>query len=270
MFVPLNKSIAITTGSDDIHKSSIAVNLALTLTHPHTHSCLLDMDTAHADTPVFLGHIPSHDLSAFMRKTHDLESLISYSPEGLGIIACRKNHTKLSQAYEDIICATQKLAPLIDYLIVNAPAGWQKNTIRTLAAADLPIIILGDKEDDFVNAYTLIKALHQQAHVKSLSIILNMNEQTVSAYDTFRNFRDTVHKFLNIQLIYLGHIPRDNTVRQVILRRRSIILGDQQDELAKSFQIIAKNLRLSPVNKCVGLRFMETIKQRSTHKRDAS
>lgn len=89
--------IAVTGGKGGVGKSSVAVNLAMTLAMAQHAVLLLDADLSLANVDVMLGLSPKRHLGHLLEGQCDLEQLLVDAPHGLQVIPGCSGSRKLAQ-----------------------------------------------------------------------------------------------------------------------------------------------------------------------------
>ncbi|NBU97985.1 MAG: MinD/ParA family protein, partial [Spirochaetia bacterium] len=90
------KIFAISSGKGGVGKSTITVNLGLSLTLEGKKVLIMDGDLGLANINVIMGIIPKHTLYHVIRGQKTLKEIILQTPEGLNIIPGASGYTQLA------------------------------------------------------------------------------------------------------------------------------------------------------------------------------
>ncbi|MCP3907093.1 MAG: MinD/ParA family protein, partial [Oceanicoccus sp.] len=82
----LPRVIAISSGKGGVGKSSIAVNLGISLAKTGAKVCLLDADTGLANANILLGIAPEYSIEHVLYGAKDIDEIMLDGPHGLKII----------------------------------------------------------------------------------------------------------------------------------------------------------------------------------------
>jgi flagellar biosynthesis protein FlhG len=142
-----------------------------------------------------------------------------------------------------------------DVLVADAPAGASDSSIAFVTAADRVVVVLVGEPTSFLDAYALIKAAHIEGNVRNFCVVVNMARNDTEAKSHFNKFNDIVSRFLDVHLSYVGNVPYSERMRQSVVKRKPIGLGDQEWAENRKFKSISKAIMDSPANDQAGIRF---------------
>ena len=83
----MSNSIAIASGKGGVGKTTIAVNLALTLSQMGSKVCLMDADFGLANAHIMLGINPKKTIRDVLKNNMAVEDVIETGPHGLKFIS---------------------------------------------------------------------------------------------------------------------------------------------------------------------------------------
>jgi flagellar biosynthesis protein FlhG len=139
--------------------------------------------------------------------------------------------------------------------VADAPAGASDSSIAFVTAADRVVVVLVGEPTSFLDAYALIKAAHIEGNVRNFCVVVNMSRNDTEAKSHFNKFNDIVSRFLDVHLSYVGNVPYSERMRQSVVKRNPIGLGDQEWAENRKFRSISKAIMDSPANNQAGIRF---------------
>lgn len=246
------RTLAITSGKGGVGKSNVAVNVALEWAALGRRVSLLDADLALANADVLLGLNPQYHLGHVLHGQRTLQEIIIEVAYGLRLIPggsgveelanlARHQHTRL-------ISELQELESEADCMIIDTAAGIAENVTGVLHAADEVIIVTTPDPTAVVDAYAVIKVLHQQNPSKPLWVIVNDVVGIGDAERIFAQLQSAVTRFLGRKLAMLGTIPRDAQLAEAVREQVPVVLYAPDAPASRSLRLIAKQLEceLSP------------------------
>ena len=255
----MSNSIAIASGKGGVGKTTIAVNLALTLSQMGSKVCLMDADFGLANAHIMLGINPKKTIRDVLKNNMAVEDVIETGPHGLKFISGGNGlidilNIEKNSKYQ-LIRSLDPIEKNADTLVVDIPAGASENSMTFASAVDRLVIVLVSEPTSFMDAYTFIKTAKLDYNLHNFSIIVNMAENEKAAKETFDKFQNIVGKFLNAHLTFAGGMPRTKRIQNAIIRKLPIVLDKEADFEKVAFQRLSKNIIKAGENKHNGIRF---------------
>ena len=169
------RTLAVTGGKGGIGKTSISLNLALTLAREGHRVLLLDGDTDLANVSIMLGRYPQRTLANVMAGECNLEDALMEVQHGLHIIPGASGVQRcLEMDSEDslpVLRAPARLERHYDYVVTDTAAGLQPAGLHMIAAADMACVVLTPDPTSLTDAFSLIKVLHRRGYRRTPSIL---------------------------------------------------------------------------------------------------
>ena len=255
----MTTSIAVASGKGGVGKTSIAVNLALTLSRQGSRVVLFDADFGLANSHILLGVNPKKTAQDILISKTPIKESLSPGPLGLKFLSGGSGLTELLnlevKARYELIRSFDPLAETTDILVVDVPAGASDSSITFSAAVDRLVVILVGEPTSFMDAYTFIKAASLEAGVEKFSVIVNMVEDEKQGLQHFSKFQAIVNRFLDVKLSYCGHVPFSHRIRQSVVQRKPIMITKQDTVESRAFMGVAKSVQTSPKSSPRGVVF---------------
>ena len=183
-------SISVASGKGGVGKTSIAVNLALTMASMGSKVTFLDADFGLANAHLLMGYNPTATVRDAITGTGNLHDSITHGPFGLQLISGGNgllDLLNLDQATRfNLIRSFDPLADKCDVFFVDVPAGASDSSLAFVNASDKVLIVLVGEPTSFMDAYTMVKAAHLEGGVKEFSVVVNMAENEGQAKETFK------------------------------------------------------------------------------------
>ncbi|WP_417565865.1 AAA family ATPase [Marinobacter sp.] len=245
------RTIAITGGKGGVGKTSVALNLALTLARQDKRVLLLDGDTDLANVSIMVGLYPRKTLANVMAGECRLEDIILETDYGLHIVPGASGVQEcmdMGQAESlRILRALYNLETRYDYVITDTAAGLQATGLHMIAATELACMVVTPDPASLTDAFSLIKVLRRRGYTRIPSILVNMAQGASQARSVFQRLDAAAQRHLEISLHYMGGIWRDETLRQSVLNQKPVALLPVSDPSCRQFHTLADmlNVRLS-------------------------
>ena len=255
----MSNSIAVASGKGGVGKTTIAVNLALTLSQMGSKVSLMDADFGLANAHILLGINPKKTIRDVLKNNMLIEDVIETGPQGLKFISGGNGlidilNIEKNSKYQ-LIRSLDSIEKFTDTLIVDIPAGASENSMTFASAVDRLVIVLVGEPTSFMDAYTFIKTAKLDYNLHNFSIIVNMADNDKAAEETFQKFQKIVDKFLDANLTFAGSIPRTKKIQNAIIRKLPIVLDKQAELESLAFQRLSKNVIKAGENRHNGIRF---------------
>ncbi|MDF0751970.1 AAA family ATPase [Marinobacter sp. 71-i] len=242
------RTLAITGGKGGVGKTSVALNLSLTLAREGYRVLLLDGDTDLANVSIMLGRYPERTLANVMAGDCGLRDVIMEAEWGLHIIPGASGVEQcVDMAAEEslrVLKALSRLEKDYDYVITDTASGLQKTGMHMIAAAELACVVVTPDPASLTDAFSLIKLLIRRGYRRTPSVLVNMAQGASQARSVFQRLDAAAQRHLGLQLHYLGAIWRDETLRQSVLNQRPVALMPASDPSSRQFRTLADMLNV--------------------------
>ena len=253
------KSIVVASGKGGVGKTSVAVNLGLSMARQGRRTVLLDADFGMANAHILIGANPRKFIIDALDGNATMSEVLCEAPHGMKFISGGTGLLEMlnldkTTRYQAIRLADE-LRDETEILIADAPAGASDSSVSFVAAADHVVIVLVGEPTSFLDAYSMIKAAHLESKVGNFCIVVNMARSLEEARKHFEKFSMTATRFLDVNLTFSGWLPLSERMRRAVVNRRPVALeaADLPENLA--FQAISKSILGSPRNLHGGIRF---------------
>lgn len=245
------RTIAITGGKGGVGKTSVALNLALTLARQGNRVLLLDGDTDLANVSIMVGLYPQKTLANVIAGECRLRDTLLETDFGLHIVPGASGVQECMDMRPSdslrILRALSQLESQYDYVITDTAAGLQAPSLHMIAAAELACIVVTPDPASLTDAFSLIKVIRRRGYKRVPSVLVNMAQGASQARSVFQRLDAAAQRHLNLSLHYMGGIWRDETLRQSVLNQKPVALLPVADPSCRQFHTLADmlNVRLS-------------------------
>jgi flagellar biosynthesis protein FlhG len=240
------RTIVVSSGKGGVGKSTLALNVALSLCREGKRVILLDADLGLANIDVMLGLSPQFHLQHLVQGRKSIKEIIINGPLGLKVIPGGSGINELANLSDAelkrIITEVGKLDGDYDYMIIDTGAGISKNVISFLLAADEVIIITTPEPTSLTDAYGCVKTIAKQQYQGALAVVINQVKDHNEGLMVAEKFRLVCRQFLDIDIRMLGSIPADSLVGEVVRQQKSLLEAYPKSNPAMSIQNIARRL----------------------------
>jgi flagellar biosynthesis protein FlhG len=221
------KVIAVTGGKGGVGKTTVSVNLAVSMAAQGRQVMLLDADLGLANVDVLLGLHTRFDLGHVIKGECGLEDAIVTGPHGLQIVPAAsgiKRMANLTEAeHAGIIRAFSDLYHRVDILVVDTAAGLHNSVTAFSQAAHHVVVVVCDEPASITDAYALIKVLSREHGVQRFQILANQTRRSGEGADLFQKISRVCDRFLTVGLEFAGCVPFDDYLRRAVQRQCAVV-----------------------------------------------
>ena len=239
--------IAITSGKGGVGKSSIAVNLGISLAKTGARVCIFDADTGLANVNILLGLTPQFSLEHVLFGAKTIEEVMLEAPHGLkvipganGISECVTLHPRQQ------LRLTRELGRIeseFDYLLLDTAAGIADSTLDFVGSAHQTMVVVTPEPTSLTDAFSLIKLMHRRRATMNYQVVVNMCSNVAQAREVFHRFAAAVEKYIGVRPSFLGHLLRDESLRVAVTLQSPVALFPDTDPSSRSFMRLTDALK---------------------------
>ena len=248
----MTRTITITSGKGGVGKTIISVNMALYLASLGYRTCLFDADLGLANVNILLQLYPEHSLEDVIQRNYSLNDILIRNYMGIDIIPGSTGVEKMANlepSQADHLIRSFSELDEYDFLLFDTSAGVSKNVLAFCLASSEIILIITPEPTSLTDAYSLLKILTQNQFNGTVKMVLNQCHNISAAKWAYAKFKETVQKYLHLELIPLGIVPQDPKVVEAIKTQQALILLFPESRASKCLRHTVDNLlKHQPVN----------------------
>lgn len=246
--------VTVTSGKGGVGKSSLALNLGIALAKQGNRALIIDTDFGFSNIDVMLGVRTQHDLMDVIEHRKQISEIIEVGLEGVQFIAGGSGVYELTQLSPDqlmhMVGSLLELEDLCDTIIFDTGAGFSDNSLRLIHASHETILVTTPEPTAVVDAYALLKIIHERGVNPRVSLVLNKADDLREAESVMDGLIRIVEKNTTIQMRKLGAIARDINMQHAVKKQVPILVGHPRCMASMNInQIVHRFLNTQPAER---------------------
>ena len=239
----LGKVIGITSGKGGVGKSNISLNLGLELQQRGYRTVIVDADLGTANLHILAGVTPGKTLYDLTHGTAGIIDVLCEGPRNLGMVAGGSGVCQLANLPRHrrffLISELEKLEKCVDVMIFDTAPGIAGNVTDFIQVTDLSLVVVTPDLTAITDSYGLVKALHSEGATGRLGLVANMVRGVRQADNLFERLAGCVHRFLDFDLEYFGHLVKDQAVSRATEKRTPVLLYEPNTRVSRGIRTLA-------------------------------
>ena len=245
---PDTRVIAVTSGKGGVGKSVISANLGICLAGQGRKVLLVDADLALANLDLMLGVKAPRTIRHLLSNELRVEDVLVQGPHGVTLLpACtgEYNMTELEQTTRmTLFNAIDSLENRYDTVVIDTGAGIGSNSTSFAAAAQQTLVVMTPDPASLADSYAMIKVLSSRCGVNQVYLVVNMARSPREAEQVVNRLLGLVHQFLDVSVIPVGYLYRDESVVRSVQGCRPLVTAYPQSPAAVAIQGLCSRLLL--------------------------
>jgi flagellar biosynthesis protein FlhG len=236
--------ITVTSGKGGVGKTNLSVNFALALAAKGKRVLLFDGDMGLANVDVMLGMMPQHTLLNVLNGQKTLSEIVLEGPGGIRVVASGSGGVQeladLNEAHRGkFLEALLELQHQSDLILIDTGAGLHRNVLAFVLAAEEVVIVTTPEPTALMDAYGMIKVLYREKRNPVISVVVNMAGNQIEADEAGKKLVILSKRFLNLEIDYLGFVPRDPAMIKAVREQKPVLLSAPSSPAAISLTRLA-------------------------------
>lgn len=223
------KIVTVASGKGGVGKSSLALNLGVALSQRGRRPLIIDTDFGFNNIDVMLGVHTQYDLLDVIEGRQNVRDIIETGVSGVQFISGGSGVYELfkmaPEQLMDIVSSLVELEDVADTIIFDTSAGLSDNAMRLIRASHETILVTTPEPTAVVDAYALLKIVHEQGDRPHISLVVNQAANAKEAVSVADGFVRIAEKNLNIRLNRLGHITRDISMSSAVRMQVPVLIS---------------------------------------------
>jgi flagellar biosynthesis protein FlhG len=219
--------ISVTSGKGGVGKTTVSVNLAISLARTGKKVLLFDGDLGLANINVLLGIIPEHNIYEVLKGRKRLQDIIIKTSYGIDIIAGANGISQLADLNEaqreNFLQGLQELSGY-DIMLIDTGAGVGANVIGLVLPADEILVVTTPEPTAITDAYGMIKSVVSHGPSGKIKLIVNRVPDAGEAKLVADRLISISNQFLKARIENLGFIFEESSVQKSIRSQRPYVV----------------------------------------------
>lgn len=238
--------IAISSGKGGVGKTSLVVNLAIALSKAGKKVLIMDADLGMANVDILLGLVPRYTLFDVLAGERSLQDVIMPGVEGIKVIpGCSgifemEDVSRLQK--QSLVKELERFAGTVDYILIDTGAGISGIVLGFVAAADDVLMVITPEPTSLTDGYAILKIVSKFKLHRRVYLVVNMALSLQEAQLSAQKIETVADKHLDVEIIRLGFINYDNTVKKSIKEMTPFLIKYPRSQVSRDVIQIAKNL----------------------------
>lgn len=212
------RSVTLVGGKGGIGRTAVLSGIATALSRQGRSVLLLDQNSGRSSAIARLGLSRGRDLIEVIEREAALEEIVQHGADGLRLVAAARAFDRIARLAptreERLARAFEQLAPKLDYVLVDAPAGDALHSPALSLASEEVIVMVSPQPESVTGAYSLIRRLSWDLARRRFHIVANRVRSPEQGSILYDNIARTARSYLNVSLEYLGCVPDDDAMRK--------------------------------------------------------
>jgi flagellar biosynthesis protein FlhG len=243
--------IAIASGKGGVGKTTLAVNLGVTLAESGKNVVLLDADLGLGNADILLGVPSGRHLGAVLagqRTIHEIAvqpyPRLRVIPGGSGVASLAHLDDASRRRLIDALAPLERSA---DVLLLDCGAGVGPLVLELIALADLALIVTNPEPTAVADAYALIKSTvtrEPRPGEGALRLIVNQVRSHSEGAEVHARVAAVADRFLGYRLRFSGSVSADVRVPQAVRSRHPVVLAYPRTSASRDVRSLSASIAL--------------------------
>jgi flagellar biosynthesis protein FlhG len=221
--------ITVASGKGGVGKSSLALNMAISLSRRGKRTLIIDSDFGFSNIDVMLGVKTKYDLLDVIKHKRDIHEIVEQGLEGVQFISGGSGVYELTRLsgkqLMDIVGNLASLEDIADTIIFDTGTGVNDNMLKLIYASNETVVVTTPEPTSIVDAYALIKIISEKLQSVKINLVLNKAASPREASTVMDGLIRIAKKNIDININKLGYIMRDENMPKAIKMQVPILVS---------------------------------------------
>lgn len=243
--------ITVTSGKGGVGKSSVALNMAISLSRRGRRTLIIDSDFGFSNIDVMLGVKTRYDLLDVIKRRKDIREIVEQGLEGVRFISGGSGVYELTRLsgkqLTGIMGSLVSLEDIADTIIFDTGAGVNDNMLKLIYAGNETVLVTTPEPTAVVDAYALVKIISEKISGAKIGLVLNKVASAREAAAVMDGLIKIAKKNIDININKLGYIMRDENMPKAIKMQVPILVSYPKCMASVNIDSISAKLLRAPV-----------------------
>ncbi len=239
--------IAVAGGRKGVGKTSVVVNLAMSLAKNGNQVLILDENSRHNNVNENLGLKAHYDLLHVINRDKTLDQVILQGPPNVSVLTAMRGIHSLAKLkpndQEWLIKCFSELSKPMDVVLVDTAMDSSSHVLPLSLASQQVLIVLSGSASSITDAYALIKVMSKEYAKHHFLVLVNKVESEQQAEAIFNNLLKVANQYLSVSLNLVGCILLDEKLQRSTKLCRPVVDAFPTSSSAFSFRQLEERLQ---------------------------
>ncbi|OHB73343.1 MAG: hypothetical protein A2V70_00375 [Planctomycetes bacterium RBG_13_63_9] len=203
--------IVVASGKGGVGTTTVAVNLAVSLTRDGLQTVLVDANPRGGDVAILCGLEERYTLADVLSGQRTINEALQRGPAAVqvlpGVWGAEGHCDEAPAASKRLIRQLHALGGRAELVVVDAGNTPDPLMQRFWQTAELILLVTSPEDPSIVDTYALIKALAENDLHGSIQLLVNLCPNTEVAESVYHRLAEACRRFLGVSLESAGHVP---------------------------------------------------------------
>ncbi len=245
----LPRTVAVASGKGGVGKTSITLNLALSLAELHQRVLVVDGDFGLGKLDLLLGANPQLNLGHVLDGDCDVEDAVFIGPRGVCFLpgACGAGDLAVldRNRRDRFLSALEHFSGTMDLILLDLATGIGPNSVELARRASEVMLVTTPEPTAYADAYALIKILAGRGpatHSVPPRVVVNRARNDEEAQSTYLRLSRTARRHLGTAPLFWGTILEDPAVEDAVRRQKPFSLTHPDSPASRRIRELAWRL----------------------------